>query len=54
MAADDDGDDDDGGEEARTRSTIMLAVVSTGTQDTVSWLGISVGTLPRYFELAII
>lgn len=38
---------------ARTRSMMMLAVISTGTHDTVSWDGSSVGILPRYFELAM-
>ena len=32
---------------------MMLAVMSTGIQDTVSWLGSSVGILPRYLELAM-
>ena len=37
----------------RTSSTMMRAVRSTGTQLTVSWLGIFLGILPRYLEVAM-
>ena len=39
---------------ARTRSRIMSAVMSTGTQDIVSMVGSDEGICPRYLELAMI